>query len=253
MYIVHMFKSALLLTVGFLFLILSGCASDAPPPNPQKGEMIRIGKGFGSLRSIGIVGVSCEQDFVQNLNEESPSFVITTALTTEYRDHKYLVTAPAKYEGVGADVETADFLAEYRNAMGYYDIVFSRNPLNYFQNEKFKIVDAGIETQTHQNDEDKTVILDKDAKFITIDGAADKMRLDYEIVFQKHNLPVSMTLNRITESKKTEQLKFLYSYQDLDGKPVLRTVEIWGTGAEADKLYIRIVSNACTINKTSRN
>lgn len=253
MYISRMFKSALLMTVGFSFLMFSGCASDAPAVNPQKSEMIRIGKGFGSLRSIGIVGVDCEQDFVQNLNEEAESFIITTSLTTEYRDHKFLVTAPAKYEGVGANVMTADFIAEYRNAMTYYDMLFSRNPLNYFQNEKFKIVDAGIETHTHQNGVDTTVLLDKNNKFITMESAQNKLRLDYDTVFQKHNLPVTMTLNRITEGKTAEQLKFEFSYQDLDGKPVLRTVEIHGTGEDADKLFIRIVSNSCTLNKTSRN
>jgi hypothetical protein len=253
MYIVHMFKSSILFIAGLVLLIFSGCATAPPPPNPQKEEMVRIGKGFGSLRSIGITSVICEQDFIQNLNEDAESFVVTTSLTTEYRDHKYLVTAPAKYEGVGADVMTADFIAEYRNAMTYYDIVFSRNPLNYFQNEKFKIVEAGIETQTNQNGESKTVILDQNAKFITIDGAKDKMRLDYDLVFEKHNLPVAMTLNRITEGKTSEQLKFDFSYQDLEGKPVLRTVEVRGMGEDADKLFIRIVSNSCTLNKTSRD
>lgn len=248
MYIVRMFKPSVLLIISFSVLIFSGCASNAPAPNPQKDEMIHIGKGFGSLRSMGIVGVDCEQDFVQNLNEDAESFVIKTSLTTEYRDHKYLVTAPAKYEGVGANVMTADFIAEYRNAMGYYDMVFSRNPLNYFQNEKFKIVDAGIQTQSSLNGELKTVVLDKNNKFITIDGATDKMRLDYDVVFQKYNLPVSMVLNRMTEGKTAEQLKFDFSYQDLEGRPVLRTVEIWGTGEDKDKLFIRIVSNSCTMN-----
>lgn len=249
MYIVGMFKSSLYIMAGLLLLIFSGCASAPPPPNPQKEEMINIGKKFGSLKSIGITGVTCEQDFIQNLNEDAESFVISTSLTTEYRDPKYLVTAPAKYEGVGADVETADFIAEYRNAMSYYDIVFSRNPLNYFQNEKFKITDIGLETQTNSNGELKTVVLDKNSKFITINGATNKVRLDYEPVFEKHNLPVSMILNRITDGKTTEQLKFEFSYQDLQGKPVLRTVEIRGMGEDADKLFIRIVSNSCALNK----
>lgn len=242
-----MLKISHTVVAGCFLLVFSGCASAPPPPNPQKEEMVRIGKGFGSLKSLGVTEVNCEQDFVQNLNDEAESFVIKTSLTTEYRDHKFLVTAPEKYEGVGADVMTADFIAEYRNAMGYYDIVFSRNPFNYFQNEKFKVVDAGIETHTIQNGEDKTVLIDKNSKFITLDGATNKMRLDYDTVFQKHNLPVSMLLNRITDGKTSEQLKFDFSYQDLNGKPVLRTVEITGTGEDADKMFIRIVSNSCVI------